>query len=503
MSGSASLTIAAAEISHETNTFSAVPTDLTAFQRSGVHRGAEIGHALRRSETSFAGFFDGAERHGFLLVPILSVWATPSGLVDGQALASLLNDVVAGLVASRPNGVLLALHGAMVSDVDDDADGWLLEHIREVVGPDIPIVATLDLHANITQRMVDAATMLIGYDTYPHVDQRQRASEATDLLVAIIEGRISPVSALVKPPMMPTSQNMTTDRDPMRAILDLAHEVEARPGVLNVTVAGGFPPADTADTGFGVLVTTHGHHDTATRYALEIGRRAWGLREQFLGGVSTWDEAGQAIEKSTDGPVVIVDIADNPWTGGPGDSVELLRFLLDRHVRDAVVASVTDPVAVRACGHAGPGATVALNLGGHIDNLHGDPLEVEAYVRMVTDGRYRNKGPMHAGVAVNLGPTALIVIDGVEVLVTSHAETPIDLNVFRSHGIEPTERRVIGLKGKGHFRAAFEPIASNILLVEGPGITGSDLSRLKFTKIQRPIWPLDPATEWAKSLLAV
>jgi microcystin degradation protein MlrC len=262
-------------------------------------------------------------------------------------------------------------------------------------------------------------------------------------------------------------------------------------------VAGGFPPADTAGTGLGVLVTTDGEQDVAERYAREIGRRAWELRDGFLGGVTNWEEAAEAIDNRSTGTLVLVDIADNPWTGGPGDSVEIVRFLLQHQVRGAAVASVTDPVAVRACVNSGPGATVALVLGGHIDSLHGDSLEIEAYVRLLSDGRYRNEGPMHAGVAVDLGPSALIVIGGIEVLVTTHAETPIDLNVFRAHGIEPSDRRVIGLKGKGHFRAAFEPIASQVVLVEGPGITGADLGRLSFRKVPRPIWPLDREMEWA------
>ncbi|HUG14904.1 MAG TPA: M81 family metallopeptidase [Thermomicrobiales bacterium] len=496
MAATTSLTIAAAELSHETNTFSSVPTGMPAFERSGLRRGAAIGAALRRTETSFAGFFDGADRHGFLLVPILSVWATPSGMVDGGALTTLLDDIVTGLGSSRPDGVLLALHGAMVSDVDDDADGYILEHVRAAVGPDVPIVVTLDLHANISQRMVDAADMLIGYDTYPHVDQRQRAAEAADVLVKILRGAVTPVSSLAKPPMMPTSQNMTTDREPMHSIIALAREVESRPGVVNVTIAGGFPPADTADTGFSVLVTTDGQPELAASYAGEIGRYAWEERRSFLGGVTPWPDAAMAIRHDPAGPTVLVDIADNPWTGGPGDSVELIRFLRDNDIRGAAVAVVADPTAVRACEDAGPGSTVTLNLGGHIDQLHGEPLEVEAYVRLVSDGRFRNEGPMHAGVDVNLGPTAVVVIDGIEVLVTTHAETPIDLNVFRAHGIEPTQRNVLALKGKGHFRAAFEPIASQIILVEGPGITGSDLSRLEFRKIRRPIWPIDPDVEW-------
>lgn len=485
--------VAAAELSHETNTFSSVPTDLAAFERAGIHRGAEVVAALRATATPFAGFLDAAHALGFDLVPLLAVWATPSGMVTAEALDTLLDEILAGITAAAPvDGVLLGLHGAMVSETAPDADGEILRRVRAAVGPDVPVVATLDLHANISQQMVDLADVLVGFDTYPHVDQRERGREAAELLVRIVRGEIDPTAGIAKPPMLPTSQNMPTARDPMRAILARAHEIEAMPGVLNVTVAGGFPPADVAEAGLSVVVTTDRDPALARRLADELADLAWSLREGFLGGVSSWTDAAAAIRDTREGPLVLVDIGDNPWTGGPGDSAELLRFLLAQRVENAALALIADPQSVAACVGAGVGATVDLTLGGKTDRLHGEPLQVRGVVRMLSDGRYVNRGPMHAGVTVNLGRTAVVACDGVAVLVTEHAETPIDLNIFRSHGIEPTRLRVIGLKGKGHFRAAFEPIAARVVLVEGPGITGADLSRLTFRHVRRPIWPLDP-----------
>lgn len=485
--------VAIAELSHETNVFSSVPTDLAAFERSGIHRGVGVVDALRGTATTIAGFLDAAERAGFTALPILAVWATPSGIVTRDAFEALAGELVDGLEHAAPlDGVLLSLHGAMVAEHARDADGELLRRVRAAVGPHIPVVAVLDLHANISGSMVDAADILIGFDTYPHVDQRERGREAGDLLVRLSRGEIRPAKALVKPPMLPTSQNMTTDRDPMHALIARAHELEAMPHVLNVTVAGGFPPADVPEAGLSILVTTDGDPALAQALAEELGQLAWERREGFLGGVSSWEEASRAIREIRSGPLVLVDIADNPWTGGPGDSAELLRFLLSNGVRNAALALIRDPDAVAACLAAGVGQTVELELGGKTDRLHGPPLPVRGSVRMLSDGRYVNRGPMHAGVTVDLGRSAVLVCDGVEVLVTERAESPIDLNVFRSHGIEPSERRVIALKGKGHFRAAFEPIAERVVLVEGPGITGSDLTRLPFQHIRRPIWPLDP-----------
>jgi microcystin degradation protein MlrC len=513
--------IAAAQLSHETNRFSAVRTGLDAFRASGLAFGQEILPAARGTNSSFGGFVAGAEEQGFELFPILSVWATPSGLVTREAFETLTGALIEGLRAVAPlDGVLLALHGAMVTEEYDDADGEILRRVRAAVGVETPVAVTLDLHANISEAMVTHTDLLIGYDTYPHVDMAERAREACALLPRLVRGEVRPMAALRKPPMLPTSQRMTTDRDPMRGLIARARKLEADPRVLNVTVTGGFPPADVAEAGFSVVVTTDGDADLATHLADELAAAAWAAREGFLGGVSSWAEAAEAVAEAQRGggaeigtttdrptaPLLLVDIGDNPWTGGPGDSAEIVRFLLAERVRGAAVALVADAEAAARCHAAGEGAKVELILGGKTDRLHGEPLPVRGFVRRLSDGRYVNQGPMMAGVAVDLGPSALLaclppeLADAAEdpgeaavtVLVTSRAETPIDLNAFRVVGVEPTELRVIGLKGKGHFRAAFEPIASRVILVEGPGITGADLSRLPLSRVRRPIWPLDP-----------
>lgn len=491
--------IVAAELSHETNRFSAVPTDLAAFERSGIHRGDEMITVLRDTATPIAGLLDSAETHDFDLIPVLAVWATPSGMVTKDALETLLAELLRGIAdAGSIDGILLGLHGAMVAEHQADADGYILRSIREQVGTRVPIVATLDLHANISQTMVDHADLLIGFDTYPHVDQRERGREAGDAIVRIINDELRPSPALVKPPMMPTSQNMATSVDPMKSIIERAERIEDVPEVINVTVAGGFPPADVEECGFSVIVTTDDDPALARTLARDLATFAWKKRDAFLGGVSSWDEGAIALREIESGPLLLVDIGDNPWTGGPGDSAELLRFLLGQHASSAAIALIKDPESVERCIEAGPGGTVELSLGGKIDRLHGDPIEITGYVQTISDGRYINAGPMHAGVGVNLGRSVVLNVRGVQVLVTERAETPIDLNIFRRHGIEPTALQVIGLKGKGHFRASFEPIAEQVMLVEGPGITGADLSRLTFGHVRRPIWPLDPDVEFAR-----
>lgn len=502
--------ILAGQISHETNVFAALPTMFADFEAAGLVYGADCFVGASGTNAAFGGFLKGAEREGFELIPICSVWATPSGIVTADAaqrLGGILADGLKTALQGGPiDGVLLALHGAMVTELDRDGDAYLLETARAIVGPAVPIVSTLDLHANISERMVAAADVLIGYDTYPHIDMADRADEACTLLARMLRGEISPTPVLVKPPMLPTSQRMPTMNDPMHSLIECARELETREGVVNVTIAGGFPPSDVEEGGFSVLVTTNNDRLLAEQLADELADLAWRMKEGFLGGVTSFEEAGDILASHTsEKPLLIVDIGDNPWTGGPGDSSELLRFLLECGVEDAALALIRDPESIQRCLQGGPGSWVDLQLGAKIDRLHGDPLSVRAYVRMISNGRYINDGPMMAGVPVNLGMTAVIVVGpnapqrGISVLVTTRAETPIDLNVFRAHGIEPTKQKVVALKGKGHFRAAFEPIVDRVVLVEGPGITGADLSRLPFAHIRRPIWPLDEI-DWSPNL---
>ena len=516
------LRIAAAQIQHETNAFSSTPTDLAAFERSGLRIGAAIEPVERGTNTAFGGFFAAANalRDDIDLIPIMSVWATPSGMVTAAALDELVGRLTAALYLHEPDGVVLALHGAMVSERHRDADGHILASVREAIGLDTPLVVTLDLHANISPLMLAEADVLVGFDTYPHVDMAARAEEAVGICRRLVLDGLRLTSALAKPPMLPTSQRMTTDLPPMRSLIERAHAMEADPRVLCVAVAGGFPPADVEEAGLSVVVTTVDAPGSeagllAPDLAEELADLAWQLRDGFLGGVSTWDEAARTLAALPPlppcpslppsspllPPLLLVDIADNPWTGGPGDSAELVRFLLAQRVEGAAVAIVVDPGTVRQAAAAGTGATIAISLGGKTDRLHGPPLEAMATVLRLTDGRYVNSGPMMTGLPVDLGPTALLGVtdpadDGppVEVLtvVTSRAETPIDPEVFRMAGVDPTARRVLAIKGKGHFRAAFTPVVGAILLVEGPGITGADLSRLPFQHVRRPIWPLDP-----------
>lgn len=485
--------IAVGAISHETNTFSTVLTDLESFRQRGLYRGEDIFDNFAGTNTEVGGFLQGAETHGLDLIPTVCASAMPGGIVTSRAFRCLLDELVERIQrAGSIDGVLLALHGAMVTETHDDGEGAVLRAVREVVGQ-APVVATLDLHSNTTPLMVDSADILIGYDEYPHTDMAARGAEAAHLIAALGRREIHPTPALRKLPMIPTSQRMMTADPPMADIMQMAHEVEQDPIVLNVTVSGGFPLADIAEAGFGVLVTTDANRDMALGGASQIASFAWEQRHKFLGGTLPVEEAVARAVDASQGPIVLVDVADNPATGGPGDGTSLLRELVARGVEDAAFAVIADPEAVHQLVAAGLGATVTLRVGGKVEKLYGEPVQVSGEVKNISDGEYRQDGPMMTGVLRHMGKAVVLDCAGLELIICELKQSPTSLQVFRSQGIEPTEKKILAIKGKGHFRAAFGPIAKSILLAEGKGTCGSErcIRRLSYKKVHRPIFPLD------------
>jgi microcystin degradation protein MlrC len=488
--------IAIGGISHETNTFSTIPTDLSLFERRGVIGGEALVPAFAGTRTIIGGFLDGARSEGFEVVPTLLAEATPSGTVTAEAFDTLTAQLCDGLrEAGQLDGVLLELHGAMVAANARDGDAEILRRVREVVGT-IPIVGVLDLHANISDGMVALADALVGYDTYPHVDMYERGLEATAIVSRIVRGGLRTARALRKPPLMPPLPKQCTTYDtPMRALIELAHRREREPGMVSVTVAAGFPYADVAEAGLAVLAIADGDQARADAVADEIAALAWSRRQEFVITCTSVEEALEIAANARDGaggPIVLADTADNPGAGAPCDGTILLRGLLAKGVQNAALGALWDPRAVQTCIVAGVGGNVELELGGHTDDLHGPPLAVKGHVRLVSDGRFRNLGPMNTGAETRMGPTAVLVIDGVEVVVTSNRVQALDTGVFRSQGIDPTCKRVLVLKSSVHYRGAFEPLASRVVEVDTPGLSNSDLSRYPYRHVRRPIFPLDP-----------
>jgi microcystin degradation protein MlrC len=483
-----------AMVSHETNTFSTIPTDRAQFEARDLRYGGEILEAYRGTGTCLGGMIGAAELHGLTLVPSVAASASPAGRVTRDLYEAVKARLLADLKAAGPlDGILLDLHGAMVVEGLDDGEGDLLAAVRDVVGPALPLAVTLDFHANVTPSMARHATLLHGYKTYPHVDMAERGREAAERLIDVARGRLRPTIALRQPPLLPPIASQLTARGPMRRLYDLAGELERRPGIVSISVFAGFPLADIRDAGLSVYVAADGAQALADECADRLVATAWEHRREFIHHALPVAEAvakGLALPRGGQ-PVVLADIADNTGGGGAGDTTEILRELLRVGARGATVACLWDPAAVQACLRAGVGASVTVPVGGKIDPRHGPPITVTGRVRTLSDGRFIHKGPMMRGLEGRLGPTAVLDVDDVKIILISQRWQTLDPEMLRFVGIDPGAERLIAVKSTIHYRAAFEPLAHAIIEVDAPGLSSSKLDRFTFQHVRRPIFPLD------------
>jgi microcystin degradation protein MlrC len=484
-------------MNHETNTFSTVRTDRAQFEARHLHYGEEIIEQFRGTGTCLGGMIDAATGLGLRLLPSVAAAASPAGRVTRDIYEHVKRRLLEDLAAAGPvDGVLLDLHGAMVTEDHEDGEGDLIAAVRAAVGPGVPIAVTLDLHGNLTPAMAGGATLLHGYKTYPHVDMAERGAEAARRLAETVAGRIRPTAALRTPPLLPPLGSQRTAVGPMRRLYDLADEMERDPRVLSVSVFAGFPYADIAAAGLSVYVVTDGDQALADKLADQLAATAWAHRHEFVHQALPVPEAVRAALAAPGQPIVLADMADNTGGGAAGDGTEVLRELLRVGARNAVVACLWDPEAVQACLRAGVGQSLTVTVGGKVDDRHGAPLTVTGTVRTLSDGRFVHKGPMMRGLPGRLGPTAVLDVAGVRVILISLRWQTLDPEMLRFVGLEPADHKVVVVKSTIHYRAAFEPIAREIIEVDAPGLSSSNLARFAFTRIRRPIFPLDPDTTW-------
>jgi microcystin degradation protein MlrC len=324
----------------------------------------------------------------------------------------------------------------------------------------------------------------------------ERGVEAAERLVQAVQGRIRPTAALRTPPLLPPLGSQGTARGPMRRLMDAAAAVEREPGVLSVSVFAGFPLADIPAAGLAVYVVADGDRALAERHADALARLAWEHRREFTHAALPVREAVARALAADGRPIVLADMADNTGGGAAGDGTEILRELLRAGAREAVVSALWDPAAAEACARAGVGARVALEVGGKVDDRHGAPLAVTGVVRTLSDGRFTYRGPMSRGLEGRLGTTAVLEVDGVKVVLASRRRQTLDPEMIRFLGIDPLAEKILVVKSTIHYRAAFEPIAREIIEVDAPGLSSSNLARFEFRRVRRPIFPLDPDTKW-------
>ena len=490
--------IVVAEMSHETNTFSPVITDLARFSGSGAAplEGDAALKVFRGTATGLGGFIAVCEAAGHQIVLPIAAGAAPSGPVEDAAYEYIAGKIVAA-IARGCDAVMLDLHGAMVTKTYEDGEGELLRRIR-AVAPHVPIAVALDMHANLYPQLVERADVIAGYQTYPHIDMDGTALRAGRTLLAMLAGNAKPTMVWGNAPMLPHVMRQGTDDHPNRELQLRAKEMEAE-GALAVSLFTGFPHADIAQAGLSVVVVTDGDRALAERWRDELLDQAWNDRAAFVYRPEPLADSvarAKALgETGGDGPVILLDHYDNTASGGTMDTTEVLAEILRQGLDDVAVFGIFDPAAVQQMVAAGVGATVTVSLGGKLPMpaipRQSKPITVTGRVKLISDGRFPATVAMSRGLTMNMGTTVVLSADSVDIVVISRHIEPFDPGCFTSVGIDPTQRRYVMLKSRIHYRVGFKKLARAIVECAGVGVCTSDYSELEFEKVRRPIYPLD------------
>lgn len=494
-----------AMMKHETNTFSPVPTPLARFGPSradgggpGPLYGEAAIRAFRGTGSGLGAYLDIAAREKAEVVLPIAAGAPPSRPVDDNAFEHIAQHICDAVAKGGFDGVMLDLHGAMVTESFEDGEGELLRRIR-ALDPKTPIAVAYDMHANLYPAMIENATVVSGYRTYPHVDTYDTARRAGDILVRAIKGEAKPVMAWGNVPMLPHVMRQGTDDHPNRELQERCAAI-ANEGALAASLFTGFPHADIANAGLSAVVVTDGDQALAERLRDELLDRAWGEREAFVYKIEPLNDAlarARAMPEPSpgEGPIVLLDHYDNCASGGTMDTTIVLGEILKMGLDNVAAFAIYDPEAVSQAIAAGIGAQVTLSVGGKMamPQISGEspPLEISGTVKTIASGRFRNKGPMGRGVTTDMGPSVVIDTGKAEIALISRHVEPSDLNCFYTLGIDPLQKRYVMLKSRVHWRAGLGAMAKAVVDCAGVGVCTSDYGELTFKNVRRPIYPLD------------
>lgn len=479
---------------HESNSFLAVPTLYDAFAATSLTRGPALRARWFGASHELGGMLSGAEAAGFETIPLYATFAVPSGVIAAEAFDRIASELLESVVQAEPlDGLLVALHGATIAANHPDADGEILTRLRAATRPDFPIVATFDLHANLSRRMVSLATALIGYRTNPHLDQRERGLEAAALLGRILAGDVSPVQACEHPPMLIANSRQYTGAPPARGLYEDVTSVLGWPGIVSASVAMGFPHSDVAEAGASFLAIAHRDGALARRAARWMAERAWARRAEFLSDLPSASESARLASEASATPVALMDTGDNVGGGSAADSTVLFEELRQREIGNCLVV-LHAPDAVRQCVTAGIRSQVSLTVGN-------PPCAVAGTVRTLSDGIFEETAVRHGGWTLSdQGVTAVVeTAERHTVVLTSRRMAPFSLEQLLSLGIHPERKRVLIVKGVIAPRAAYEPVASQFLLAGSPGATADDPRLLPYRNRRRPLFPIELNAEYSCS----
>ncbi len=473
----------------ETNTFSPLPTSLAGYKEGVFLRPGEHPDASPLMYTAPLWVARRAARPGnFTLVEGSCFAASPAGRTNRADYEFMRDRILAELKAALPvDGVLLGLHGAMVAHGYDDVEGDIIERVREIAGARAVIGVELDPHCHLTLKRVRLADIIVLYKEYPHTDEVARAEDLLRLVLATIRGEIRPVMSLYDCRQI---GSYPTTLPLMRGFVDRTKQEEGRGSILSVSIAHGFPYADVAELSGRILVVADRNKAAADRLATTLGQEFIRMRGRTAPDYLPVDAAIDIALAAGGAPVVLAEPADNAGGGAPSDNTTILRHLLDHGIENAALGPLWDPIAVRLCFDAGVGARFALRFGGKTGPASGQPIDATVEVAALARDCWQSFGPTK----VPLGDCAAIRIGGVETVLITNRTQALGLELFTNLGIDPHARKILVLKSTNHFMAAFGPIAHQVLYVDSDGPLNRDYRRIPYTRIMRPIWPLDADT---------
>ena len=487
--------IAIASLMQETNTFSPIPTTRAVFESYYILHGEDVLTGYGAARVEVPGFLSVLRAAGAIPVPLFAAYAAAAGCCIRATFEEFMGEIEARLRAAGPlDGVLLALHGALVLDDAPDGEGEIIERVRAILPAAVPIGVSLDLHGHITARMLQPNTFLIGYQDYPHTDIYETGERTARLMLDTLAGRHRPVMALAKRAVLVTPVCARTTDGPLKPVADLARQMEADGTVLHASIFPVQPWIDVPDLGFAALVCADGDRAAAQDAAEQLAAALWQRRDAFDPGLVPLAEA-IATGLDAEGVTVVSDTGDAPTGGAAADSPAVLAGLLagGAAARERLsLATLCDPAAAAAAHQAGLRARVTLPLGHAFSP--GTPVTATGTVLHLSDGSYtmRDKGAGTEGLAIRMGPTAVLGIGSIRLLIRSVPSTEWDPGMYTSQGLDPRQAALVFVKSPSHFRASFGRFASRILLADTPGPTCADMRRIPFRHVTRPLYPLDP-----------
>jgi microcystin degradation protein MlrC len=481
-----------AMMKHETNTFSPVPTPLERFRPL---YGEVAVRAIRGTGTGLGAYLDLAEREGAELVLPIAAGAPPSRPVEDEAYRHITDTICEAVARGGFDGIMLDLHGAMVTESLEDGEGQFLKRLR-AIDAKTPIAVSLDMHANLYDEIIANATVVTGYRTYPHIDTYETAKLAGEILLRAIRGEVNPVMAWGNVPMLPHVMRQGTDDHPNKELQQRCAAMSAE-GALAASLFTGFPHADIANAGLSAVVVTDGDRKLAEELRDELLDRAWVEREAFVYEIEPLQQSvarAKAMPRG-EGPIVLLDHYDNCASGGTMDTTVVLAEILRQGLDNVATFAIYDPEGVQQAIAAGVGSEITLSIGGKMVMpaipVASPALTVTGAVKTISNGRYRNRGPMGRGVQMDMGPAVVLDTGAVEIVLISRHVEPSDLNCLLSLGIDPSQKRYVMLKSRIHWRAGLGKVAKAVVDCAGVGVCTSDYGQLQFKNVRRPIYPPD------------